>query len=79
MYFNILSSLRKFYFTTMSRLTVTEYLYQNLPRICWVCRNRNQVFPHLRLMVDNFIGGRRGRNSMIVGFTAAYAISVYYY
>jgi len=63
----------------MSRLTVTEYLCQNLPRTCWVCRNRDQVFPHLRLMVDSCIGDRRRRNSMIVGFTAAYATSVYHY
>jgi len=30
-------------------------------------------------MVDSFIGGRRGRNNMGVGFTTTHAISVYHY
>ena len=31
------------------------------------------------IMVDSFIGGRRGRNSMVIGFTTTYVISVYNY
>ena len=31
------------------------------------------------ITVHSFIGDRRGRNSMVAGFTASYAISVYHY
>ena len=30
-------------------------------------------------MISSFIGDRRGRNCMVVGFTATYAISVFHY